>query len=92
MELTHSYEREAKSEEHRAISNIKVNPKYFFKYAKRKANTRTTIGPLKYNLHQTTDPQKISEALNNQYESVFSTPNLDRVNHWQTAATAPPAE
>lgn len=36
MELAQSYERESKSEEQRAISNIKVNPKYFYKYAKKK--------------------------------------------------------
>ncbi|KAK3873530.1 hypothetical protein Pcinc_021497 [Petrolisthes cinctipes] len=40
-------------------------------------------------LHFSSDPQEISEALNNQYVSVFSTPNLDRRNHWQTAATTP---
>lgn len=59
MELAQSYEREAQQEEQRAISNIKANPKYFFKYAKKKANTRSTIGPLKYNGHLTSDPQKM---------------------------------
>lgn len=90
-ELRQSYEREAKTEEQRAINTIKENPKYFFKYAKRKANTRTTIGPLKYQGHLTSDPQKMSEALNHQYTSAFSTQNPDTRNHWQTATT-PPAE
>ena len=89
-ELAQSYEREMKADELRAINTIKNNPKYFFKYVQNKATTRTSIGPLKYRGEVTSDPQKMSEALNKQYVSAFSTPNPDIRNNWQTTPHAPP--
>ena len=92
-DLAQSYEEEAKSEERRTVDTINKNPKYFFQVLKKKrkiTSMRTTIGPLKYNGYLTSDPHKMSETLNHQYVSAFSTPKLSTVNQWHT--TTPPAE
>ena len=61
-----------------------------FKYAKNKANTCVTIGPLKYNGKLTSDPQKLSKALNDHYVSTFSEPPPEIINQW--LLTPPPSE
>ena len=62
-------------EETRAIENTLTNPKYIFAYAKRKRNTIAGIGPLKNKDDRyEKDPQNMSEILNTQFKSVFTTP------------------
>ena len=58
-----SHRNERMREEMCAISNIKVNPKHFFTYAKRYAKTKSGIGPFKINEDLITVPNEISEAL-----------------------------
>ncbi len=87
-DMAKSYQKEAETEEQKAVSNIRRNPKYFFKYAKKKACTHTNIGPLNYNGSLTSDPQIMSEALNEQYVSTFSGATGEPVNQWST--TTPP--
>ena len=66
--------------ETRAIAAIKKNPKYFYKFVKNNSTIRAGIGPLQDeegNLEPSN--KKMSELLNEQYNSVFSTsgPNDD---------------
>jgi len=70
-----SYQTERKLQENLAVAAIKSNPKYFYAYAKRTSKLGTKIGPLLINDVVTSDPKSISEALNDQYKSVFSTPS-----------------
>merc|ERR1739838_676397 len=44
-QLLTSHQNERNSEEMQAISNMKVNPKYFFTYAKKHIKTKSSIGP-----------------------------------------------
>ena len=62
--------------ETRAIAAIKKNPKYFCKFVKNNSTIRAGIGPLQDeegNLKHSNE--KMSELLNEQYNSVFSTPD-----------------
>ena len=62
--------------EMRAIVAIKKNPKYFYKFVKNNSMIRAGIGPL-YDEEGNLEPsnQKMSELLNEQYNSVFSSPD-----------------
>ena len=70
--LSHINEQERQEEE--AVQAIRTNSKFFFKYAKKKSEIRTAIGPLKRGEVLIGDPAEMSEILRVQYESVFSTP------------------
>ena len=73
--LQESYRTQKKYEESRAVDAIKVNSKYFFDYAKKRAKVRTTVGPLKDNDGKmTNDPRKMAELFSAQFKRVFSTP------------------
>ena len=73
--LKHSYQSEERDLEQKAIQEIKKNPKYFFTYAKSKAKTTASIGPIRTSEGSyTEDDKEISEILNKQYEDMFSTP------------------
>ena len=72
VQLTISQEYELQREEQKAISAIRQNPKYFYRYASSKAKFRTRIGPMKVNDELITEPKQIADALNDQYKSVFS--------------------
>ena len=57
-----------------AIAAIKENPKYFYKFVKNNSTIRAGIGPLhdkEGNMEPST--KKMSELLNEQYNSVFGT-------------------
>ena len=60
--------------EEKAVLNIKRNSKYFFSFAKKKSNSKHSLGPLKMRTKSTDDEKKMAEIFKNQYESVFSTP------------------
>ena len=62
--------------ETRAIAAIKNNPKYFYKFVKNNWTIRAAIGPLQDD-EENSEPsnKKMSELLNEQYNSVFSTPD-----------------
>ena len=64
-----------KQEEIRAVTCIKSNSNYFFKYAKKHSHTILHIGPLLNELGElTNDVPEMCNLLLNQYNSVFSTP------------------
>ena len=76
----------------RTIAAIKKNPKYFNKFLKNNSKIRAGIGPLQDeegNLEPSNT--KMSELPNEQYSSVFSTPDptmtikypKDFFGHWQ---------
>ena len=73
--LLNSHQNERDNEEANAISNIKVNPKYFFTYAKKHLKTSSSIGPFKIDEQLITELDGISESLNEQYTSSFSSPD-----------------
>ena len=75
-DLLLSHQNERVREEMCAISNIKVNPKHFFTYAKKHAKTKGGIGPFKINEDLITESNKMSEALSQQYVSSFSEPDM----------------
>lgn len=75
-----SVDNEMAKKEAQAISYIKTNPKYFYRYAATKSKTRTSIGPLIDAKGQTVShPQEIADELMTQYDGVFSIPRQDKV-------------
>ena len=70
-----SHQNERNNEEANAINNIKINPKYFFTYAKKRLKTSSSIGPFKIDKQLITELDGISESLNEQYISSFSSPD-----------------
>ena len=65
------------NEEGKAVESIKVNPKYFFSYAKKFSTCKSNIGPLLDNEnHLQSDPEQMANMLQTQYSSVFSDPAL----------------
>ena len=77
--LKRSVELENDRKETNAVSCIKTNPKYFYKYAANKSIVRASVGPLTDSEGRTiNEPQEIVEALLLQYKSVFSDPVIDK--------------
>ena len=76
IEIRDSIREEALKKEKDVIEKIKINPRAFFAYAKKKSKTATTIGPLvdKENKLQS-DPTKMSNLLQEQYTHAFSDPD-----------------
>ena len=75
--LAASHREECQRNEERAIATIKLNPKYFYSYARNRAKIKGEIGPLNTNGKLVCDPYEKSEILRCQYESVFSRPCPD---------------
>ena len=76
LKLQTSYANERYNQELDAISKIKVNPKFFYSYAKRFSKTKPKVGPL---LDPTTnkltdDNLQMANILQDQYKSVFTPP------------------
>ena len=77
-----SINEQLEDQEIKAVSTVKLNPRYFFSYAKRFAKCKDFIGPLKTHSDQLTkDPKEMADLLQSQYMSVFSDPksNLKKV-------------
>ena len=79
----HSIEEERKNKiitskakhEQKAISTIKSNPSFFYRYVKKFARTKSRIGPLKHPCGSATaDPKTMANILQEQYISAFSDP------------------
>ena len=64
--------------EAKAVSTIKTNPRYFYSYAKRFANTKSSIRDNSGTLKK--DPIDKAELLQAQYVKVFSDPNSANVD------------
>lgn len=78
--LKKSIDNERLKEEQEAISQIKINPNRFYTFAQKRSKVKTGIGPLlKSNGQMTTNDSEITEALNRQYISAFSTPSVKDV-------------
>ena len=81
--LKNSINTEINLRDTRAISAVKHNPKYFYKFVKNNSKIRAGIGPLHYekgNLEPIN--KKMSVLLNEQYNSVFSTPDPTMTNKY----------
>ena len=73
--LQESYKNQHAEMEHKAVSAIKKNSKYFFSYARKYSKYDTGIGPLiDLASNITTCPLHMANMLAEQYSSVFSTP------------------
>ena len=73
--LQKSYREERSAAEHRAVSAIRRNSKYFYSYAKKYSKVFTGIGPLIDAADSIiTCTTRMAEVLAEQYQSVFSTP------------------
>lgn len=72
--LIESIGKEISSEEVRAISLIKENPKYFYTYARNKSTMRSNVGPLEMGGEIRGDPEEMCEILQTQYTEMFSEP------------------
>lgn len=78
--LKMSVELENDRKEMQAVSCIKTNPKYFYKYAANKSVVRANIGPLTDSDNRTiSEPQEIVEELLLQYKSIFSSPVENKI-------------
>ena len=66
--IKESHEREDLDEERVAVSRIKDDARYFYKFAKKKSTMKSTIGPLKkLNGELTSEPKEMAELLQSQY-------------------------
>ena len=75
QKLKHSIDNELKLKEKQAVSAIRSNPKYFYKYASDRSKIKAAVGPLINSQGtKTEDPAEVCEALRIQYEGVFSSP------------------
>ena len=75
--LQESYSSQQSNEEEKAVAAIKLNPKYFYAYARHHQKSKTPIGPLKsptLSGNITNDPKEMAKILACQYNSVFSVP------------------
>ena len=61
-------------EEAKALSNMKINQKYFYPYAKRKSASRTSVATLRSGADTVSDPEVVSDVLQEQYVKSFSCP------------------
>ena len=68
------------SREHKAVSKIKSNPKFFYSYAKSFSQTKSGVTML-FNADKqiTTDPKVMADILQGQFSSVYSDPNAASV-------------
>ena len=72
-EQKQSFLNEMRNAENRAVSNIKSDNKYFFKYANRHRKVLASPSVLVDQNHNlVTDPVSIADQLQNQFKSVFS--------------------
>ena len=76
IKLLTSHRNERINDELCAISNMKVNPKHFFAYAKKHIKTKSSIGPFKMDGNLITCLDDICKKLLEQYTESFSTPDL----------------
>ena len=69
-----------REEERKATENIKQNTKAFYSFARRKQRAKSKVGPFKDKDGQINpDPTHTVNTLLHQYESVFSTPILNKI-------------
>ena len=73
--IIESHRDEISNKEAAAIRKIQSDSKYFFRYAKSKSSTKSSVGPIKSQNGLTSDPREISEILKGQFEAVFSEPS-----------------
>ena len=80
-QLCDSHLDEKRFEENAAVSKIKDDPNYFFRYAKKFSICKTDIGPLMN--HDTTslsnDKHEICRLLVDQFTSVFTIPDPQHI-------------
>ena len=80
IDIIKSYQDEAEHNERIAINKIKSNSSYFYRYAKKFSSSNGKIEVLVGSDGvEYSDPQEISNILSDQYESVFSIPDLNKV-------------
>ena len=73
--LQESYREQEIYNESKAVDAIKINPKYFYKYAKKKCKVVSPVGPLKDNSGDLkSNPLDMANILSEQFKSVFSVP------------------
>ncbi|XP_066931539.1 uncharacterized protein [Clytia hemisphaerica] len=82
LKLQSSYANERYNQELDAISKIKVNPKFFYSYAKRFSKTKPKVGPLLDPItNKLTDNNlQMANILQDQYKSVFTPPKSQYEN------------
>ena len=86
-QLVQSYIDEKEQRENDAISKIKENPRYFYKYANKHLKTKSSVGPLRNESNQLTDnDNEMCNLLQKQFSSVFSKPkyNFKTENFYNT--------
>ena len=80
-DLQKSYKQQTCEEERIAVDAIKVNPKHFYVYAKKKLKTPSQIGPFINDDGEYIDhPKGLADMLSDQFSSVFSVPITDETN------------
>ncbi len=85
-EIKISHDNENEKEEREAISRIKENNKYIYKYAKRKSVIRSKIGPLETTCNEiTNDPYEMANLLQSQYSSVWNRPTSTNTHNASTS-------
>ena len=82
LKLQDSYKLQQAREEEEAVSAIKVNPKFFYAYSRKRQKTKSPVGPLNNcSGSLINDPAEMAEILADQYNSAFSTPSGSATSH-----------
>ena len=74
IELKQSVDAEMQRDEDRAVEAVKVNPKYFYSYAKKYSKRKVAVGPLISGDHIISEPRHMAEELHRCYGEVYTTP------------------
>lgn len=79
QQLLTSYDAERAKQEETAVTEIKKNPRAFYKFASKFSKKQSVIGPfLDKNGESTSAPEELAQILNEQYVSVFSNPDPEK--------------
>ena len=71
-EIMNSKEKVRKKEEDKAIAEIKINPKSFYRFAKKKSVVRSKIGPFLIDGVSVREEKVMADILSKQYENICS--------------------
>ena len=80
--IKQNHQSEQAENENKAVRSIKDNPKYFYSYAAKHSKSNSGIGPfLGENNELINDSLTMSEMLQRQYKSAFSSPHKHQIVH-----------
>ena len=84
-----NHEEERERREKKAIEDIKINSRAFFKFANKTRRAQVQVGPLKKGSKYYSGPKEMADILSQQYTSVFSIPKQQNTKRTAKLPQAP---